>query len=128
MVLVDSSVWIAAGNAARVRQLVGDDDIVTCLPVIEEVLRGARTEENSRAALAEFRAMPILDSPMPFETFEYAAMIYRIGRAAAITIRSPYDCLIAACAIRNAVEVVHADRDFDHIARFTTLKQRNLAS
>ena len=63
---------------------------------------------------------------MPFETFEYAAMIYRIGRAAAITIRSPYDCLIAAIAIRHNAEVLHADRDFDYIGKVTSLRARNV--
>ena len=128
MVLVDSSVWVTAGSFARMKELVPDDDVVTCPPVMEEVLRGMRTDNKYHARLAEFRGMTILDSPMPFETFEYAAIIYRIGRAAGVTIRSPYDCLIAACAIRNGVEAVHADRDFGHIARFSTLKQRNLAS
>lgn len=35
--------------------------------------------------------------------------------------------LIAACAIRNDAEVLHADHDFVQIARFTPLKQRNLS-
>ena len=128
MVLVDSSVWVVAGSFTRVKDLVPDDGVVTCPPVMEEVLRGMRTDDKYHARLAEFRGMTILDSPMPFETFEYAAIIYRIGRAAGVTIRSPYECLIAACALRHGAEVLHADRDFGHIAQFTTLKQRNLAS
>lgn len=78
-------------NGSALRVLV-QDDVATCLPVIEEVLRGARTEARYRAYLADFMAMPILDSPMPYETFEYAAQIYRKGREIGITIRSPYDC------------------------------------
>jgi predicted nucleic acid-binding protein len=37
------------------------------------------------------------------------------------------DCLIAACALRHALTVLHVDRDFDLIARVAPLKQRRLA-
>ncbi len=43
------------------------------------------------------------------------------------TIRSPFDCLIAACAIRNGVSLLHSDRDFNTIARFTRLQSRYVA-
>ena len=42
----------------------------------------------------------------------------------ASAIRSSVDCLIAACAIRNGVPILHSDRDFDAIARFTPLQSR----
>jgi len=125
VVLVDSSVWILTPRKPSWRDLVGEDEIVTCLPVIEEVLRGAPSEQKYQAHLAQFEAVTILDSPLPYETFLDAVQIFRVGRVLGITIRSPYDCLIAACAIRNGAEVLHADRDFTHIARFTSLKQRN---
>jgi predicted nucleic acid-binding protein len=41
-----------------------------------------------------------------------------------VTIRSSVDCLIAACAIRNGLPILHSDRDFDAIARFTPLQSR----
>jgi hypothetical protein len=59
--------------------------------------------------------------------FIEAAQIYRTGRKLGITVRSPYDCLIAACASRHEAEVLHLDRDFAQIARFTPLKQRNIS-
>jgi predicted nucleic acid-binding protein len=34
-----------------------------------------------------------------------------------MTVRSGVDCLIAACAIRNQLEVLHSDRDFAALAR-----------
>jgi len=49
---------------------------------------------------------------------------YRTGRALGVTIRSSVDCLIAACAIRNGLPILHSDRDFDAIARFTPLQSR----
>jgi hypothetical protein len=43
-----------------------------------------------------------------------------------ITIRSSNDCLIAATAILNRIELLHADRDFDYIAEITNLQARNI--
>ncbi len=127
MVLVDSSVWVLIPQLSDLAELVQGEEIVTCGPVIEEVLRGARSERDYLNRRATFSAMTILESPMPVEVFEEAAVIFRTARAIGYTIRSPYDCLIAACAIRNAVPVLHVDRDFKYIARFTRLEQRNLA-
>ena len=56
------------------------------------------------------------------ETFLSAAEIYRQGRAKGYTIRSSIDCLIAAIALQNHVQVWHHDRDFDLIARYTPLE------
>ena len=78
--------------------------------------------------MAIFRTMTVLESPLTLELFEHAASIYRMARAAGHTIRSMNDCLIAACAIRNGVAVIHNDRDFGKIARVTTLEHRNLAN
>jgi predicted nucleic acid-binding protein len=36
------------------------------------------------------------------------------------------DCLIAACAIRNGLTILHHDRDFDLLARISPLKVRRL--
>jgi len=37
-------------------------------------------------------------------------------------VRSLTDCLIATVAIRSALDVIHADRDFAAIARHTELE------
>lgn len=122
MVLVDTSVWIAdsvrPGFLAR-HAVAGE--LVTCLPVVQEVLQGAREKDYPilREALL---CMPILESPLLFDVFEQAADIYRTGRSVGVTIRSSFDCLIAACAIRNGVPLLHCDRDFTAIARFTRLQ------
>ena len=127
MVLVDSSVWIGLQKAGFHDLLDGEEPVV-CLPVIQEVLQGARSEREFRGMREVFRTMTVLESPLTFELFEHAAVIYRTARAAGYTIRSMNDCLIAACAIRNGVRVIHNDRDFAVIARVTTLEHRNLAN
>jgi predicted nucleic acid-binding protein len=127
VVLVDSSVWIGLQKVGFHDLLNGEEPVV-CLPVIQEVLQGARSEREYRGLQAVFRTMTILESPLTIEFFEHAALIYRTARAAGYTIRSMNDCLTAACAIRNGVQVLHHDRDFGKIARVTTLEHRNLAN
>jgi predicted nucleic acid-binding protein len=36
------------------------------------------------------------------------------------------DCLIAACALRHGLTVLHADRDFANLARISQLDERNV--
>lgn len=55
-------------------------------------------------------------SPDPFELARRASLIYAQCRWQGITIRSPNDCLIAACAIEADLPLLHADRDFLDIA------------
>ena len=64
----------------------------------------------------------MLDDPMPLETFERAAQIFRDCRDKGYVISSPYDCLIAACAIRNGVPLLQRDRDFEMIADMAPLE------
>ena len=125
MVLVDTSFWIRQLQTSRnFDQIAPLAEIATCPPVIQEVLQGIRLEPAYRTARDIFFSLHIFDSPMSLEVFEEGAQIYRTGRALGVTIRSSVDCLIAACAIRNGVPILHSDRDFDAIARFTPLQSR----
>jgi hypothetical protein len=114
MILVDTSVWIELLAGKRGVSLREDDlpDLVTCGPVVQEVLQGLWPGPASDA----FR------DPIPLALFLSAADIYRQGRRRGLTIRSSVDCLIAAIAIENRVPVWHWDRDFTAIARYTTLE------
>lgn len=49
--------------------------------------------------------------------FGTAIDLYRRARRTGFTVRSSVDCLIAACALRNGLTVVHCDRDYPHLAR-----------
>ncbi len=129
MVLVDTSVWIEAfrkSRPLRIESVVDPDDIVTCLFVIQEVLQGFRDEAAFRTAREAMFSFPVLDSPVPRSVFEDAAALYRSARRAGVTVRSSVDCLIAATAIRNQVEVLHRDRDFPAIARISSLRTRSV--
>ena len=129
MILVDTSVWIEVFRKTRPLDLVACvpfDDVVTCLPVVQEVLQGFRDEGAYRLAHESMLALPIVESPMPIALFEDAIGLFRAARRQGLTVRSSVDCLIAACAIRHDLEVLHRDRDFPKIARVSALRERSL--
>ena len=127
MVLADSSVWILVFRKREpldLESLVDCGEIVTCLPVIQEVLQGFRDERAFRAARDAMLALPCVDSPLPLGRFEEAATLYRAARRAGVTVRSSIDCLIAASALAHDLEVLHSDRDFDLLASVSALQSR----
>lgn len=129
MVLVDSSVWIAVfrrRNPISLEDLVHFDEIVTCLPVVQEVLQGFDREEHYRVAHESMWALPMVESPLTDRVFDEAVDLYRRARRAGITVRSGVDCLIAACALRHGLTVFHDDRDYDGLARVSALEVRRL--
>ncbi len=129
MRLVDTSVWIEVfrkRDPLDLEDLVPFDEIVTCLPVVQEVLQGFRDETAYRLALDSMFSLPIVESPMSEEVFIDAAELYRMARRSGFTVRSSVDCLIASCSIRNDLEVVHADRDYASLARVSPLRERNI--
>ena len=127
MLLVDTSVWIELfrkGSALRPEDAFDFDEVVTCLPVIQEVLQGFRDEDSFRRAREAMLALPIVESPMGQEIIEHAVDLYRLARQKGMTVRSSVDCLIAACAIRHNLAVLHRDRDFPALARISALRER----
>lgn len=128
MTLIDTSAWVeyfrATGSRVnvQVRSLLDSRrQLHTSEVIVMEVLAGARDEAHTaqlRALLArcEFVAIEGLGD------YEQAAGIYRSCRRAGETVRALTDCLIAAVAIRTGIDVLQSDRDFDAIARHTTLE------
>lgn len=113
------------GSPVDIESLVGLDNVVTCLPVIQEVLQGFRDENAFRCARDSMNAFPIVESPFGAEVFSDAVNLYRLARRAGLTVRSSVDCLIAACALRHDLEVLHQDRDFAALASVSGLRARN---
>ena len=104
--------------------MVPFDEIVTCLPVIQEVLQGFRDERAYRKAREAMFALPLVESPLGEHVVLEAVALYRTARKAGLTVRSSVDCLIAACALRNDLEVLHRDRDFAALADISQLRHR----
>jgi len=108
----------------RLADVVRHDQIAVCGTIIQEVLQGTREDFHDKQEMLV--NTHLVDVPLPLNRFEYAAEIYRSLRVRGITIRSSNDCLIAASAILNRIELLHADRDFDYIAEITNLEARNI--
>jgi predicted nucleic acid-binding protein len=123
LILVDSSAWIefqrATGSPAdrRVtRALEVEEPLATTGVVTLEILAGARDDHHERQLrrlLARCEFLP-LEEPSDHES---AAALYRACRRSGTTIRRLPGCLIAAVAVRNRVELLHCDSDFEAIAR-----------
>jgi predicted nucleic acid-binding protein len=129
VVLIDTSVWILVFKASRpldLETLVDLDDVVTCLPVIQEVLQGFREEAAFRKAREAMYNFTIVESPLGADIFDMAVGLYRTARKNGLTIRSSVDCLIAACALRHDLEVWHRDRDYAALGKVSGLRQRAL--
>ena len=89
-------------------------------------MQGFRDDVAYELAREAMLALPIVDSPLRAEVFLHAADLYRAGRRAGLTIRAGVDCLIAASAIRHKLELLHYDRDYDAIAKISSLRSRRL--
>jgi len=127
MVIVDTSVWIDffAGkhtkNTDHLRKIIEDsEDICICGLIMTEILQGFRSEK-------EFEKVKIILSgllylPITKDLFISAASVFRKIRKNGETIRSPIDCIIAAICIEHEVNILHNDKDYDVIAKYTSLK------
>ena len=125
MILIDTSAWVeflrdtGSDVCQKVDDLLGDD-IATCHPIRMEVLSGARDEPH----LSDLRRLLARASLLPTRATDYeqAAALFRACRCGGETVRKLIDCLIAATAIRAGVAVLHADSDFDTLARHSQLQ------
>ena len=125
MVLVDTSVWVEffrKPSRIELSAVVDLDEVVTCLPVLQEVLQGFREEAAFALARDAMLALPMVEAPLRQEVFEEAVGLYRRARAVGLTVRSSVDCLIAACALRHGLTVLHHDRDFRALAKVSPLR------
>ncbi len=131
LILVDTSVWIETFRKRKplcLEEIVEFDEIVTCLPVIQEVLQGFRDEGAFRIARDAMLALPIVESPLSIKVVEEAVWLYRTARRQGLTIRSSVDCLIAACALRHGLVVLHRDRDYPLLGKVSALEHRAVSS
>jgi predicted nucleic acid-binding protein len=130
MILVDSSAWIEVLRGRRreaFTSIAPRSEIVTCLPVIQEVLQGFDNIAVRRVARAALDGVPTVEEPLTRAVFDEAIDLFLNARRAGLTIRSGVDCLIAACAIRNDAMIVHVDRDFTKIAKVSPLREHLLS-
>ena len=126
MLLADTSAWVeflkgtGSGQARRMREAIAEREVVVIDPILLEVMAGARHDDVARTQrLLEAQHLEPL---APRLDWLDGATVYRELRQRGVTVRSPIDALIAAVAIRLDVGVLHRDRDFEAIARHTSLR------
>lgn len=128
MIVADTSAWIEffRGSAHPARAKLRDllerrADLAITEVVLMEVLAGRRTGDHVEQTRAQLIALPLLRLD-GLADFEEAAAIYRACRDSGHTIRSQLDLLIAVPVIRHGASLLHNDRDFEVIARHSSLK------
>ncbi len=127
MTLADTSAWIEYLRRTespvnhRFRELLDQGNLGVTDPVMMEVLAGAPIEERARKLRRLLARCEFLPASGPTD-YEQAAALYRACRRGGETIRALTDCLIAAVAIRVGVPLLHADSDFEALARHTPLE------
>ena len=126
MFLIDTSAWLfVLGPKAldrlreRVTPLVLENQAATTPPVMFEILRGARTLREAEALRSRLSSLHVLPFAEPdwTEAAEWAARVARQG----LTVKS-MDLLIAFIARKHGLTLLHADTDFDHLAKAVHLK------
>jgi predicted nucleic acid-binding protein len=129
-VIIDSSVWIDFFNyyeskEADVLQYLVENNfnnnIYICPAIYMEVLRGIKDDNTFYDIKEILLNFSLLDNDIMTIT-NSAINIYRNLRKKGITIRKQNDCLIAAYAIYNGIQIFHKDKDFEKIADNTKLK------
>lgn len=127
--LVDTSAWIlhfSTDSSFDLRTICPPEERAICLPVYQEILQGIRDEKVYRHLREILLAGDIVENPLTIGLFDEAVGLYRLARKNGLTIRSSVDCLIAACAIRHDLTILHNDRGFAALSAISTLKQMNI--
>ena len=120
MIVVDSSVWIGALADAvnpQVGALFSISDRTQILlgnVIMLEVLRGVRSEAAARRVEADLRRFALVQM-LNTEIAVRAAKNYRHLRSVGITIRNSVDLIIGTYCIEHGHQLLHRDRDFDHM-------------
>ena len=125
MIVIDTSGWVeflrstGSETCDAVDRHLADADIAVTDAIWMEVLAGARDEQH----LAQLRGLLARAVTLPTTpaSYDHAAALYRTCRHAGETVRKLMDCLIAAVTIEADAGILHADSDFDVLARHTPL-------
>ena len=125
--VIDTSIWISYfnsvqdDNAKAVNKLIDADEIIILPVIFQETLQGIREDKIFELIKESMLSYRYINIDHVYSALK-AAGLYRSLRQKGITIRKPNDCLIAAICIENKIPLFHKDKDFDSIAKHTSLK------
>jgi predicted nucleic acid-binding protein len=118
MILVDSSVWIdffrgtQSSKTRILKQLFQSTEVSIGDLILTEVLQGFTRDAHFKEAkrlLADFEVIAISDPDIAIA----AANNYRSLRKLGFTVRKTIDTLIATRCIKDDLQLLHSDSDFD---------------
>jgi predicted nucleic acid-binding protein len=119
LILVDSSVWIDFLNSRRGRAgnelerlIRSGAPLVLAGVIVTEVLQGLRRDLPEVARL--LARWPLIE-PTGFDTYVFAAGIFRDARARGLTLAT-VDALLASLAIEYQASLFTIDKDFERLA------------
>ncbi|MCO5150469.1 MULTISPECIES: type II toxin-antitoxin system VapC family toxin [unclassified Shinella] len=127
MIVVDSSVWIAAfrgivtPQSMRLKTISRARDILLGDIVLLEILQGAQSDGNAanlQKRLAPFQVVPMLSPDIAIK----AAANFCLLRSKGITIRKTADLIIGTYCMEHGHSLLHADRDFNPMAEHLGLR------
>ena len=125
--IIDTSIWIEFLRSVKnersilVNRLIDLNEIILLPVILQETLQGIKNDDLYQLTKESFLSYQFLEiDPIHFAI--RSAELYRFIRQKGITIRKPNDCLIAAICIDNKIPLFHNDKDFDNIAKYTSLK------
>jgi predicted nucleic acid-binding protein len=120
--LADTSALARQATKAEVgavlSALLGEGRVFTCGPVDLEILHGATSPDNYRAIAMALQGMPRapLDERCVERALEVKGSLAERSQHRAVSLP---DLLIAACAERAGLTVLHYDADYERIAAVT---------
>jgi len=128
MILVDSSVlvdWLKGRPNPKSdffdRTVTLDSPFAISILTYQEILQGSKSEHEHKKLQDYLGTQKILYLPNQISFYDDASMLYSIIRSKGETIRSTMDILIAQTALYYELPILHNDKDFDVIARYSGL-------
>ena len=129
-ILVDTTVWINFFNkregskqADLLNQIIeeGEHTICICPIIYQEILQGIKEDKTIEEIKHILQTIFMINTPI-LTVADHAVDLYRSLRKKGITIRKPYDCLIASYAILEDIYLLHNDFDFKQMENNSKLK------
>lgn len=129
MILLDTSVLIDFLRGVETEATAIMDNLVAtatpfalCHIVVQEVLQGARDNEEWETLTAYLYTQRLLRAADELPWHQHAARIFFDCRRQGRTPRSAIDCLIAELALEHDAVLLQSDRDYELIAEVRPLK------
>ena len=125
--IIDTSIWVNYFNSVKdqkskwVNELIDLDEVIVLPVILQETLQGIKGDkifDLTKELILSYKLLNV----EPFSSAIRSAELYRFLREKGITIRKPNDCLIASICIDNNIPIFHNDKDFNNIAKHTSLK------